>query len=63
MRMLLITEYFAPHPGGTAVYYYELTRRMPEVQWTVVARRHPHAAGFDRRQPFRIGLTPLLWTG
>lgn len=60
VRMLLITEYFAPHPGGTAVYYYELTRRMPEVQWTVVTRRHPHAAGFDRRQPFRIVRTPFL---
>jgi phosphatidylinositol alpha-1,6-mannosyltransferase len=58
--MLLVTEYFAPHPGGTAVYYYELVRRMPEVHWTVVARRHPQAASFDRRQPFRIVRTPFL---
>lgn len=58
--MLLLTEYFAPHPGGTAYYYYELVRRMPQVRWTVVARQHPQAAGFDRRQPFRVVRTPFL---
>jgi phosphatidylinositol alpha-1,6-mannosyltransferase len=58
--MLLVTEYFAPHPGGTAVYYYELARRMPEVRWTVVARQHPEAVRFDRRQPFRVVRTPFL---
>ncbi len=57
--MLLVTEYFAPHPGGTAVYYYELARRMPQVEWTVVARQHPQAASFDRRQPFRVVRTPF----
>ena len=59
MRMLLVTEYFAPHPGGTAVYYYELVRRMADVRWTVVARRHPEARAFDRRQPFRVIRTPF----
>lgn len=58
--MLLVTEYFAPHPGGTAVYYYELVRRMPQVRWTVVTRQHPEAASFDRRQPFRVVRTPFL---
>ncbi|MFN3286255.1 MAG: glycosyltransferase family 4 protein [bacterium] len=57
--MLLVTEYFAPHPGGTAVYYYELVRRMADVRWTVVARQHPEARAFDRRQPFRIIRTPF----
>ncbi len=60
MHMLLLTEYFAPHPGGTAHYYYELVRRMPQVRWTVVARQHPQAAGFDRRQRFRVVRTPFL---
>lgn len=58
--MLLVTEYFAPHPGGTAVYYYELIRRMPEVGWTVLTRQHPQAAEFDRRQPFRTVRTQFL---
>ncbi len=57
--MLLVTEYFAPHPGGTAVYYYELVRRMADVRWTVVARQHPEARVFDRRQSFRIVRTPF----
>lgn len=60
MRMLLVTEYFAPHPGGTAVYYYELLHHMLEVEWIVVTRQHPQAAEFDRRQPFRIVRTPFL---
>ncbi len=57
--MLLVTEYFAPHPGGTAVYYYELVRRMPGVRWTVVTRWHRDAARFDARQPFRVVRTPF----
>jgi phosphatidylinositol alpha-1,6-mannosyltransferase len=58
--MLLVTEYFAPHPGGTAVYYSELVRRMRDVRWTVVTRRHPSAPAFDRGQVFRVVRTPFL---
>lgn len=60
VHMLLVTEYFAPHPGGTAVYYQELVRRMPAVGWTVVARQHPQAGELDPRQPFRVVRTPFL---
>ncbi len=59
MRLLLLTEYFAPHPGGTAVYYYEVWRRLRGMDVTVVARAHPGAAAFDRRQPFVIVRTPF----
>ncbi len=59
MRLLLLTEYFAPHAGGTAVYYYEILRRMPGMEITVVTRAHPGAAAFDRRQPFVIVRTPF----
>jgi phosphatidylinositol alpha-1,6-mannosyltransferase len=57
--MLLLTEYFAPHPGGTAVYYHQLLRHMPSVEWTVVARTCPGSRRFDREQPVRIVRTPF----
>lgn len=60
MRLLLLTEYFAPHPGGTAVYYYEIWRRLRHADVTIVARTHPGAAAFDSRQPFPIVRTPFL---
>ena len=59
MRLLLLTEYFAPHAGGTAVYYYEVWRRMCGLDVTVVARAHPGAAAFDRNQSFPIVRTPF----
>ena len=60
MRLLLLTEYFAPHAGGTAVYYYEVWRRLRGMDVMVVARTHQDAAAFDRAQPFVIVRTPFL---
>lgn len=59
MRQLLLTEYFAPHAGGTAVYYNEVWRRLGGMEVIVVARTHPGALAFDRRQPFTIMRTPF----
>ncbi len=59
MRLLLLTEYFAPHVGGGAVYYYEVMRRVRGMDVIVVARAHPGAAAFDCRQPFVIVRTPF----
>jgi len=58
-RLLLLTEYFAPHAGGTAVYYYEILRRLTGMEITVVTRAHPGAAEFDRLQPLQIVRTPF----
>lgn len=59
MRQLLLTEYFAPHAGGTAVYYNEVWRRLHGTEIFVIARTHPGAPAFDRRQPFIILRTPF----
>lgn len=59
MRLLFLTEYFAPDVGGTAVYYYEVLRRLPRMEITVITRAHPDAKAFDRRQPFTIVRTPF----
>ena len=58
-RLLLLTEYFAPHAGGTAVYYYEILRRLTGMEITVVTRAHPDAADFDRLQSLQIVRTPF----
>ena len=59
MRQLLLTEYFAPHAGGTAVYYNEVWRRLRGMKVIVVARTHPGAPAFDCKQPFMIMRTPF----
>lgn len=55
----MLTEYFAPHAGGTAVYYHEVWRRLRGMDVMVVAREHPGALAFDRQQPFMIVRTPF----
>lgn len=59
MRVLLLTEYFAPHAGGTAVYYHAIARRLPTGTVMVAARTHPLAADFDEHLPFPIVRTPF----
>jgi len=59
IRLLLLTEYFAPHAGGTAVYYDEIMRRLTGMDVTVVTRTHPNAAAFDHRQSLQILRTPF----
>lgn len=60
MKLLLLTEYFAPHAGGTAVYYYEICRRLRGLDVTVVTRMSRGAVAFDRGLPFTVIRTPFL---
>jgi len=54
MRYLLVTNDFPPKIGGIQSYLYELVRRLPPEELTVLTTPHRDAAGFDARQEFRI---------
>ncbi len=54
MSHLLVTNDFPPKVGGIQSYLWELWRRLPSGSFTVLTTRHPHAAGFDADQPYRI---------
>jgi phosphatidyl-myo-inositol dimannoside synthase len=54
MPSVLVTNDFPPKHGGIQSYLYELWRRLPPDETTVLTTRHPGAAAWDRAQPFRI---------
>ena len=54
MGYLLVTNDFPPKVGGIQSYLYELFRRLPPDELTVLTTSHRGAAAFDRRQRFRI---------
>ena len=54
MSHLLVTNDFPPKVGGIQSYLWELWRRLPPGQATVLTTRHPGAAAFDAAQPFRV---------
>ncbi len=54
MTHLLVTNDFPPKVGGIQSYLYELFRRLPAQELTVLTSAHSGAADFDRQQPFRI---------
>jgi phosphatidylinositol alpha-1,6-mannosyltransferase len=62
VRHLLVTNDFPPKIGGIQSYLWELWRRLPADDVTVLATHHGGAGGFDRAQPFRIVRTrePVL---
>jgi phosphatidylinositol alpha-1,6-mannosyltransferase len=63
---LLVTNDFPPKTGGIQSYLFELWRRLPPDETTVLTTPHPGAAAFDAAQPFRIERTRarvLLPTG
>jgi phosphatidyl-myo-inositol dimannoside synthase len=51
---LLVTNDFPPKVGGIQSYLYELWRRLPADETTVLTTPHPDAAAWDTRQGFRI---------
>ncbi len=51
---LLVTNDFPPKVGGIQSYLYELWRRLPPTETTVLTTTHPDAAAWDARQGFRI---------
>ena len=62
---LLVTNDFPPKVGGIQSYLWELWRRLPPEDVTVLTTDHPDAAAFDAQQPYRVvrvGTTVLLPT-
>jgi len=51
---LLVTNDFPPKVGGIQSYLWELWRRLPADQVTVLTTAYPGAVAFDAEQPFRI---------
>jgi len=51
---LLVTNDFPPKLGGIQSYLYELWRRLPADQTTVLTTAHDGAAAWDARQTFRV---------
>lgn len=58
IRHLLVTNDFPPKVGGIQSYLWELWRRLPPEDVTVLTSPYDGAADFDRRQPFRVIRTP-----
>jgi phosphatidylinositol alpha-1,6-mannosyltransferase len=54
VRHLLVTNDFPPKTGGIQSYLWELWRRLPPEEVTVLTTPHGRAAAFDAQQPFRI---------
>jgi phosphatidylinositol alpha-1,6-mannosyltransferase len=51
---LLVTNDFPPKVGGIQTYLWELWRRLPPGDVTVLTTPHPDAEAFDAAQPFRV---------
>ena len=54
MPSLLVTNDFPPKVGGIQSYLWELWRRLPAGDVTVLTTPYAGAADFDRAQPFRV---------
>ena len=51
---LLVTNDFPPKHGGIQSYLYELWRRLPPEETTVLTTRFPGDRDWDAQQPFRV---------
>ena len=54
MSHLLVTNDFPPKVGGIQSYLWELWRRLPPEEVTVLTAHHRNQAGFDASQPYRV---------
>jgi len=54
MKHLLVTNDFPPKLGGIQTYLWELWRRLPPEETTVLTTPHEGAEAWDRAQPFRV---------
>ena len=54
MPSLLVTNDFPPKLGGIQSYLYELWRRLPPGETTVLTTPHEGAAEWDSQQAFRV---------
>ncbi len=57
MASLLVTNDFPPKIGGIQSYLYELWRRLPPGETTVLTTPYEGAAAWDAHQPFRVERT------
>lgn len=57
-RHLLVTNDFPPKIGGIQSYLWELWRRLPAEEATVLTTAHPGAAEFDAAAPIRVVRAP-----
>jgi phosphatidylinositol alpha-1,6-mannosyltransferase len=53
-RHLLVTNDFPPKHGGIQSYLWELWRRLPPEDVTILTTAHPGALEWDAAQPFRV---------
>ena len=58
MGHLLVTNDFPPKVGGIQSYLWELWRRLPPEELTVLTTAHADAADFDAQQRFRVVRDP-----
>ena len=58
MKHLLVTNDFPPKIGGIQSYLWELWRRLPAADATVLTSPHPDAPAFDAATDLRIERTP-----
>lgn len=58
MRHLLVTNDFPPKHGGIQSYLWELWRRLPAEDVTVLTTPHPGAAAWDHEQAYRVVRAP-----
>ena len=65
MRHILLTNDFPPKVGGIQSYLWELWRRLPPEQVTILTASYPGAQRWDRQQPFRVvrAREPVLLPG
>lgn len=54
MGLLLITDHFLPHRGGSRVYYHELLSRMREEHVCILTRAQPGDREFDKDQSYQV---------
>ena len=58
LKHLLVTNDFPPKVGGIQSYLWELWRRLPPDDVTVLTTPWPDAARFDEEQAFRVERVP-----
>ena len=61
MPSLLVTNDFPPKVGGIQSYLWELWRRLPAGEVSVLTTAHPDAAAFDTGQDFLVDRVASRW--
>ncbi|MCA9118276.1 MAG: glycosyltransferase family 4 protein, partial [Planctomycetaceae bacterium] len=58
-RLLLLSEIFPPHTGGSGRWFHEIYSRLPKEAVQIVAGEHSRQTGFDSTTPLEIERLPL----